>query len=210
MAKNKKDLVKIVKIIIQPLRQNENTWHIKVERIQGTKREIEETICPKDIFGHAITNYLTLINVFRMLHSSTNPIRKGIETSLKKIKEQETNPEQEEKVIKPSKHTRQEQKQSLQQARHQVNFLTSATDAIRKNLSTEGMLEKVALALALTEVVSIEEIEKSIKKGKRFQIELPITKYPDLSSMQTQHSGQWLSMMDSLLSIGGTIAKYSF
>lgn len=214
MAKNNKDLVKIMKIIIQPLKQNENVWHVRTEIDEQGKRKTEETICPKDIFGSAMVNYATLINVMRLLSKSVEPVRHNVEETMKKMQEEEKNPKPKTEEIKPkqlSKHQQTElkkaQKQSLLQAKSQVSFLTDATEALKKNFSSEGMLEKIALALVLTESVTYQDIENDIKSKRKYQIDLPITKYPDLASMQTQHSGQMLSIIESMFSMGSSVLK---
>jgi hypothetical protein len=208
MAKNKEIIPKTVKIIIDSLRQNKDVWHFKIEI---EKNNNEETICPKDLFNSALINYTTLINVLRLLSKSTEPVRKHVEDTIKKIKEAESNPPQEVKISQPlSRNQRRKlhkKKNTLKQSQNQITFLSIASEALKKNVSSEGMLEKIALVLALTEIVTYEKIENIIKKNGKYEIELPITKYPDLSAMQTQHSSQLLSIVDSLFNIGSTIAK---
>ena len=213
MAKNNTSIHKVVKIIIKPYTENKHTWHIKTEVGRGSNKTIEETILPKDIFGNAISNYITLINVLRLLNESTNPLRKSIEESIKKMKESQEKPPEPEKKVTLTKHQIKEQekvrKRSLLQAKSQVSFLDSSTDALRKNLSSESMVEKVALALALTEKVSYEDIDEEItnSRNEKFEIDIPITKYPDLGSMQSQNSGQFFSIIENMFSIGGALAR---
>lgn len=214
MAKNTKEIQKIVKIIIKSLSQNHDVWHIRTEIGKHQEKKIEETICPKDIFSSAMTNYSTLINVMRLLSKSVDPVRKNVEEIMQKMKEDENKPKpktEEKKSRQLTRHEQREiqktQKQSLLQAKNQVSFLTDATEALKKNFSSEGMLEKIALALVLTEAVTYQDIENEIKSNDKYEIDLPITKYPDLASMQTQHSGQMLSIIESLFSMGGTVAK---
>jgi len=80
----------------------------------------------------------------RLLSKSVDPVLKNVEETMKKMKE-------ERKPIQLSKHDlkelQKEKKQSLLQAKSQVSFLTDATEALKKNFSSEGMLEKIDLAL---------------------------------------------------------------
>lgn len=213
MAKRNNTDNKIMKIIIKTLQQNDHVWQIRTELGRGVEKKIEETIIPKDIFGNAIANYTTLINVLRLLSDVTSPLRKSVEESIKKMKEDKGKPKEPIKQVKLSqgqiKRQAESQKIALTRTRSQISFLGSATDTLRKNLSSETMLEKVALALALTEVISYEDIDNKINtsRNRQFEIDIPITKYPDLASMQTQHSGQFLSIIENMFSIGGSIAR---
>ena len=132
MAKNNRGLVKIMKIIIEPLKQNPNVWHVKTEIGKHQERKIEETICPKDIFGSAMVNYSTLINVMRLLSKSVDPVRKNVEETMKKMKEEETKP-------KPKT----EEKKSIQLSRHEQRELQKA-----KKQSSQGPLFKTGACCA--------------------------------------------------------------
>lgn len=60
------------------------------------------------------------------------------------------------------------------------------------------------MALALSEI-SIKQIEREIRQKSKFQKTIHITKYPDLSSMQQQHSLNWLSMSESIMNFSGNL-----
>lgn len=211
MAKNNEKIPKIVKITIDSLQQNKEVWHFKVEMGKNSDKKTEETICPNDIFGSAIKNYITLINVLRLLNKTTEPIRKHVENSIIKMKELEANPSPESEDNKPlsrnQKRRKRKKQKSLGQSKNQIDFLSKATTTMKENLSSNGMLEKTALALALTETVTYEQIKHTIKTKGKYEINLPITEYPDLNVMRTQHSSQALSIIESVFSIGSSVAK---
>lgn len=203
-AKKKLDQANvIVDIIIKPLDNRPNVWHISSK--MPNKDKSDETVIPRDVFGHALENYEALLNFFRALHHATDSIRKEMSRRAKnQILQKQNDPNQ--RNQKNTHHANEERK-IFEAKKRYIDFLTGTTEKFKTNMKSESMLEQTALALALAEY-SYKQIKKEIHIHKEFKVRIPITNYPDLSAMQQQHSISFLSVVESLMSIGSSASGF--
>lgn len=112
-------------------KDNPRLWHILVKM---NDKKPEETVCPKDIFGYTVENYVSLLNFIRVLHFSTQPLRKQLNTMSRLPKKPKADISTQITQPQKTKRQRQEEYKQAQQKQRTVSMLTQSLETVKHNI----------------------------------------------------------------------------